>query len=192
MRHGAITGFARKTYVGQIDIPLSPEGIEQAKTWHRFFQSEPPDKIICSDLVRCRVTADIIAGTSQHIVRVEKAFREISLGLWEGVAMDEVRKNYPQQWERRGRNLKTFRPPKGESFSDLSDRVLPVFENVCKTDSHCIVIVAHAGVNRVILADIMAVDLNQVLDIPQDYAAGNLILLASGKKQIVYINKQAP
>ncbi len=189
LRHGAIQGFDRKTYIGQSDLPLSAEGIDQAIAWHRFFQDILPEKIVCSDLERSLHTAKIIAGPSSGGIQVQNAFREISLGRWEGIPMKEIRKNFPEQWALRGRNLKGFRPPGGESFSDLAKRVLPAFHQLCAYIQSDTVIVAHAGVNRVILAELMGADLNAVLQIPQDYAAGNLIEISQEERYAVYVNK---
>ena len=103
--------------------------------------------------------------------------------------MDDIQKNYPAQWARRGNDLKGFRPPGGESFADLARRVIPAFYQICENTVGDIIIVAHAGVNRVILADIMAIDLNNVLQIPQDYAAGNVIEITPTERKILHVNK---
>jgi probable phosphoglycerate mutase len=183
LRHGAIQGFDRKTYIGRLDVPLSAEGIHQAEKWHRFFRNRLPEKIFSSDLKRCLHTAKIIAGPFSDRICIEEAFREISLGQCEGVSMEDIRKCFPRQWELRGRSFKSFRPPEGESFSDFSKRVLPAFYHICENTAGDTIIVAHAGVNRVILADLMRIDLNDVLSIPQDYGAGNVIEIAPAEKK---------
>jgi alpha-ribazole phosphatase len=188
LRHGAVQGFDRKIYVGRLDLPLSPEGVAQGKAWHLFFQDDLPEAIFCSDLKRCVHTANIIAGPFADRICIKKEFREISLGLWEGVAMEDIRKNNPAQWARRGNNLKGFRPPGGESFTDLSKRVIPAFYQICENTVSDTIIVAHAGVNRVILADIMDIDLNDVLKIPQNYAAGYVIEITPMERKILLAN----
>jgi probable phosphoglycerate mutase len=189
LRHGVVQGFSRKTYIGRVDIPLNSQGIDQAKAWQRFFLGNLPPKIFCSDLKRCVAFAKIIAGTFSDRIYIEKALREITLGRWEGVAMEDIRLKEPEQWARRGGNLKGFRPPGGESFADLAKRVIPVFQQICENAVSDMIIVGHAGVNRVILADIMDIGLNDVLKIPQDYAAGYVIEITRGERKILYANK---
>lgn len=182
LRHGAIEGVARKTYIGQIDPPLSREGIAQAEAWRRYFREAipaPPERIVCSDLRRCAVFAKIIAGADPERICVEPAFREIALGAWEGITMSEIREKFPDAWAARGENLVDFRPPGGESFGDLAERVLPAFACLCETAPPLSVLVAHAGVNRVILADILGVGLNDVFQIPQNYGDGTMIEIVS-------------
>ncbi len=106
LRHGAIQKFDRKTYIGQLDLPLNQEGVQQAKAWRRFFQNNLPQNIFCSDLTRCVTTAKIIAGPFTDRICIKKEFREISLGLWEGVTMEDIRKKFPEQWMLRGKNMK--------------------------------------------------------------------------------------
>jgi alpha-ribazole phosphatase len=189
LRHGAVQGVERKTYIGQIDLPLSPEGIDQAKAWHDFFQNNLPDKIFCSDLKRSLLTAKIIAEPFLDRICTEKAFREISLGQWDGVLMEDIQKKYPRQWALRGNNLKEFRPPEGESFSDLSKRVVPVFYRICEDTPGDIIIVGHAGVNRVILAELMKVDLNHIFQIPQDHTAGHVIEMTRTQRKNLHVEK---
>jgi broad specificity phosphatase PhoE len=188
LRHGAVQGVDRKTYIGQIDLPLSPEGIDQAKAWHDFFQNSLPDNIFCSDLKRSLLTANIIADPFLDRICIEKSFREISLGRWDGVLMEDIRKKYPRQWERRGNNLKEFRPPEGESFSDLSERVVPTFYRICEDTPNDMIIVAHAGVNRVILAELMGIDLNRIFEIPQDYSTAHLIEITRTESKTVHVD----
>jgi alpha-ribazole phosphatase len=188
LRHGAIQGDDRKTYVGQIDLPLSPEGIDQAKAWHRFFQNNLPDNIFCSDLKRCVLTAKIIAEPFLDRICVKKEFREISLGRWDGVLMEDVRKNYPRQWALRGNDLKGFRPSGGESFSDLAKRVVPAFNQICENTPSDMIIVAHAGVNRVILAKLMGFDLNRIFEIPQDYSTAHLIEITRTERKALHVH----
>lgn len=138
--------------------------------WRLMFQLN-----FCSDLKRCVLTAKIIADLFTERICVKKKLREISLGQWEGIAVEDIQKKFPGQWEFRGKNLKGFRPPEGESFSDLSQRVLPTFYTLCEHTPGDILVVTHAGVIRVILADVLKIDLNDIFEIPQDYAALNFI-----------------
>jgi probable phosphoglycerate mutase len=103
--------------------------------------------------------------------------------------MADIQKIFPEEWENRGKNIGTFRPPKGESFSDLAKRVLPAFYKLCTESLSHMLIIAHAGVNRVILADIMHLDFNALLQIPQDYSAGNLIEMTHSEIKILHINQ---
>ena len=98
--------------------------------------------------------------------------------------MEDIQKNDPAQWERRGNDLRGFRPPEGESFADLAKRVIPAFYEICENTLSDTIIVAHAGVNRVILAGMMDICLKDILKIPQDYAAGYVIEITPTEKNL--------
>ena len=189
LRHGEIEPYERKMFIGQTDVRLSRVGIEQAKAWHEYFQNKLPEKIFCSDLKRCVITAKIIAGPFSERICIRKDLREISLGKWEGIAVEDIQNNFPDQWELRGKNLKGFRPPEGESFSDLSQRVLPTFYTLCEHSPGDILVVTHGGVIRVILADVLKIDLNVIFQIPQDYAALNIVKADKNGLNVVKTNQ---
>ena len=103
------------------------------------------------------------------------ALREINLGRWEGLTQEQVQINYPDLWKHRGQDPANCRPPDGESFKDLSARVVPAFETIARQAQGNILVVAHAGVIRVILCHLLDIPLVHVFRIGQDYGALNLI-----------------
>ncbi len=190
MRHGKIDGFGKKSYIGgRTDIPLNADGRAQALAWNRYFDGRLPERVFSSDLQRSAETARIIAGTNSSKIRYARAFREIDLGRWEGRSMEEIRGLFPEQWKTRGADLEGFRPPDGESFGDLARRVIPVFQRLADESDDDFMLVAHAGVNRVILARELGVGLNEIFKIPQDYAALNIIEISSERRKAVVLNE---
>lgn len=171
MRHGALPLNPERRFVGQQDIPLSELGREQARSWRRRLLDTPLAAIVCSDLARCVETARLVRGDRDILLLREPAFREISLGAWQGLTPQEVEDRFPGAYAERGRDLACFRPEGGESFADLAERVLPAFaEWIREYAGRSLLIVGHAGVNRVIIAHGMALPLHNALSIPQPYA----------------------
>lgn len=164
-----------KRYTGWSDPPLSAAGARQATGWQPVIAALDLTAIFCSDLQRSRQTAErIIAPGTLHIT-IEPALREINLGQWEGETFEAVRRQDPEGFARRGRDPVHYRPPGGESFDDLQQRVMPAFDKIiagCRGD---ILIVGHAGVNRVILCRLLGMPLANLFRIGQDYAALNII-----------------
>jgi probable phosphoglycerate mutase len=89
--------------------------------------------------------------------------------------MSEIRRQDPKAWMERGRNLDVYRPPGGESFSDLRDRVVPAFFHLLDRVRDPVLIVAHAGVNRVLLCHLLGMPLAHLFRLRQDTGALNLI-----------------
>ena len=180
LRHGEIeTGDVRK-YVGQRDLALTKTGLEQARIWQRELAAIQFSRIFTSDLPRCKDTANIMAAERSTIVQEVPELREINLGQWQGVAVDEIRRLYPDQFEQRGRDIANFRPPGGESFSDLSDRVVPVFEQITEGLDGSVLIVCHSGVIRVILCRVLELPLSNLLQLELDYGSLSIVGRAGG------------
>jgi alpha-ribazole phosphatase len=173
LRHGEIESENR--VVGQWDLPLTENGTRQAYWWNKMFQEVDLARICCSDLHRCFQTAKIVAGHRKDAIEPMPAFREIRLGDWEGLAVAEVAHRFPEEWRNRETRLATYRPPRGENFQDLKERVIPVFEQIVDEVRGDILIVSHAGVNRVILCHLLGMPVGNVLRLGQDYGCLNLI-----------------
>ena len=173
LRHGALPPNPQRRFVGQRDLPLSPRGRRQIAFWAEELARTPLTRIFCSSLQRCRESARIIGRHHPQTPVVPlDAFREIRLGQWEGLTPAEVEARFPGAYAERGRRLADYRPQDGESFRMLARRVLPALHAILpQRDDENILLVAHGGVIRVILARALALPLECLLDIPQPYAA---------------------
>ncbi len=176
LRHGEIETFDdAKRFIGQTDLPLSRSGREQILIWKRQFAEISFDRIICTPLKRTQESAAILAKGTARTPQVVPDLTEIHLGQWEGQKMETIRQQSPQAWQKRGEQMDTFRPPGGESFSDLLARCWPVFKDIAQPKESHTLIVGHAGVNRVLLCRLMGLTLKTLFSIEQNYACLNII-----------------
>ena len=171
VRHGHIDTGGEKRYIGQSDIPLDEKGEEQAKALQDFFSSLDIQTVFTSPLQRCIQTAKIICEPKKLPLSIKKDFCEIDMGEWEGLAQSLIQQNTPEAFLQRGRDIKNFTPPHGESFAQLSKRVLKAFHEIAITNQNSIVIVAHAGVNRMILRYILDKKFEDIFTIEQPYGS---------------------
>ncbi|NLX18642.1 MAG: hypothetical protein GXY53_05085, partial [Desulfobulbus sp.] len=82
-----------------------------------------------------------------------------------------------------------YRPWQGESFGDVADRVLPALKSlVVSPDPGPLLVVAHAGVNRVILSRLQQHPLQQLFEIPQDYGAVNILRAGEEGTEVLAVN----
>ena len=176
-RHGAAETGDKRRYIGQLDVPLCPEGVRQAEALREEMRGVSfAGGIFCSDLERSAATAKIVAEPHGIAVSVRIDLREIALGEWEGRTFEEVRSLHPEDFEARGRDFAHFRPPGGESFLDCMRRVIPaLFEMIYATNGAKLLVVAHAGVNRMILCRVLNRDIEKMFEIPQDYCRFNVL-----------------
>jgi phenylacetate-CoA ligase len=175
-RHGAIhQPGGLKRYIGQTDLPLGEEGVRQAETLARKLRSTPLAAIFSSDLRRSLDTAAIVGKPHGLDPAAIPDFREIAMGRWEGLSFHEVRSRYPGEYDRRGRDMANFRPPGAESFMDCARRVMPAFFEAIYSTRGDILLVGHAGVNRILLCFVLGKPLGELFDIEQNYCCLNRI-----------------
>jgi probable phosphoglycerate mutase len=189
VRHGAIQSpVDPKRFIGQLDLPLNGEGFLQAERLAEALQDMPLSAVFCSDLKRSVETAQIIAKP-HHISYVPRRdLREISLGRWEGLTFDEVRRQHPEQFRARGLDIVHFHPPEGESFLDCTFRVIPTFYEILASTRGNVLIVGHAGVNRIILSQALGRSLEDLFGIDQEYGCLNVVALRHSALEVKLLN----
>ncbi|MGO9483329.1 MAG: alpha-ribazole phosphatase [Rhodomicrobium sp.] len=177
IRHGEIPGDAAHRFIGHTDLPMSANGEAQIRELAtRLNGRMTPDAIYCSDLVRSRRTAELLADGRAIPLDIKPELREINLGAWEGLSRRDVAEDQPDEYERRGRDIENFRPPGGESFADLAMRVLKFWESLAAENAETtIAIAAHAGVNRVILCHVLGMPLRNLFRLAQPPGCLNVI-----------------
>ncbi len=146
-RHGE-TIFNRDGFImGRSDSPLTPEGLSAAKQVARLIEEQKIRTVFCSPLGRARMSTDIYTEGMGLPILVREAMAELSCGEWEGKPRSEVGDGVQLI-----RKTWLDRPPGGESYSDGETRVAPFIQEITSEDiQYPILVVGHAGVNRVFL-----------------------------------------
>lgn len=165
-----------RRFVGQTDFPLTEEGRAQARLWQDALADVPFTTVVASDLSRCLETAAIVLAGRDILVRPEPRLREIKLGVWEGLTIQEVRQRFPGAYEQRGCNLAGFPPQGGESFADVQERAVSAVRELADVSGN-VLVVAHAGVNRAVLCHALGLDLTHLFRLGQDYCRLNILTL---------------
>ena len=185
MRHGQIQGYETKRFIGQTDVLLDKQGKNQAKTWHNALANIEFNAIYSSSLQRCSHTAQLVCPKQK--INFDPRLNEINMGKWDGKTFDEIKKKRAEEFKKRGNDIYEFRPPDGESFKDLSDRLLSFLN---KLQTKCFkqnnrrsqkrqysntLLVSHAGVIRVLICHILGMKPQDLFNIKLDY--GHLFVL---------------
>ena len=129
IRHGLIELNREKRVGGQIDVPLLPEGREQAEVAHQAFEGTPFDAVISSPLKRAVETAAIVTGVPSSEIQVEPLCTERSFGQMDGLTRPDVERHFPQiVYLQIGQIGYSLNPPGGESFDELRRRAQRFWE----------------------------------------------------------------
>jgi len=189
VRHGAVRSpVDPKRFIGQLDLPLNAEGFMQAERLAEGLRDMPLSAVFCSDLKRSVETAQIIAKPHHISCVPRRDLREISLGRWEGLTFDEVRREHPEEFHARGLDIVRFRPTEGESFLDCTFRVIPAFYEILTSTRGNVLIVGHAGVNRIVLSQALGRSLEDLFGIDQEYGCLNVVFHRHSALEVKLLN----
>jgi probable phosphoglycerate mutase len=94
-RHGATEWTVSKQHTGSTDLPLIPDGEEDARAMGRRLAGIEFATVMTSPLRRARETARL-AGFPEP--RVNELLREVDYGEYEGVTTKDIQEQRPQ-WE---------------------------------------------------------------------------------------------
>ncbi len=176
VRHGQVEGYQEKRYNGQINVLLTGLGKEQSDRVCACLADIDLDAVYSSDLDRSLYCARLIADRHDLVVAAEEALREINFGDWEGRTWTELQEAYPHDWQKRLQDLTNYQVPGGESLQDAADRIRPVIRRILeKHPGGDVAVVAHGGMNRIVLLDAIGAALEQAFSIEQDYGCLNII-----------------
>jgi alpha-ribazole phosphatase len=177
VRHGQVVGHERLPANGHTDVDITEIGMLQMEHLAGRLRLIDINVIYSSDLQRTKKGAGIIGRHHDAPHRIIPEFRELCFGDWEGLDLEDIMQEYPGEMEKRGQDIADHRPPgNGESIRDLSQRVIPRLMAMLKEEAgKDILLVAHGGVNRVILCSALGIDLANIFNIQQDYGCLNII-----------------
>jgi broad specificity phosphatase PhoE len=149
VRHGETDWNRERRYQGHADTPLNEAGRAQARELAEILRPEGVSAVYSSPLRRASETARIIADRLGLEARELEPLREIDVGDWQGLTVDEVRTRFPERadvaWHSGW--------PNGETHDELAARVVPALLELGRRHAGDRVLgVTHAGPIRAALS----------------------------------------
>lgn len=183
VRHAETEWNELKRYQGHMDIQLSRRGHEQARMVAARLALEDISAVYSSDLTRARSTAEEIAATHALKVETRRALREVDVGAWEGLSIEEIRERFPEDFERWKKDSANVRFPQGESYLDVKVRAMPVIDEIVRRHrarEEGAVVVSHSGPLKVIICTLLGLDLNERYRFSLANASVSLVTFVDG------------
>ncbi|MFO0877541.1 MAG: histidine phosphatase family protein [Gemmataceae bacterium] len=138
------------------DVGLSGWGYQQAQITALHLATYRPQVLISSAMTRARETAQPIATQCGLPVQVEPSLHERRVGLLSGTPTGGKDGPWPETLRRWMAGETNYATPGAESYDDIRERVVPIWERVTTTHTgRTIVIVAHGIVCRVLLLSLL-------------------------------------
>ncbi len=144
IRHGQTNWNIEGRWQGQADPPLNERGREQARLAAEQLAHFEFAALYSSDLRRAFETAHIIGAAIGLPILTDARWREIRLGMWQGLLSTDIQARYPDEFRRWHASPLAVRPPGGEDIATLAARVIPAIgEIAARHPGQRVAIVAH-------------------------------------------------
>lgn len=192
IRHGQVDGYDTGRINGQTDVALTALGRSQAEAAARRVVSVSLDGVYSSDLARADFGAARVAETRNMGRATFAALREMHFGCWEGLT-------HPQVQDMEGAPIdelfgRMLREPTrgGESIADVHARVMPCLGLLLERHAgRSLCVVAHSGVNRVILSSALCGGPDLFWKLDQGYGCLNVIDYGGPQGAVVRLMNEA-
>ena len=151
VRHGETAWNAEGRVQGQLDIPLSAAGLQQAKAVASALTGEAFDAIYSSDLVRALQTAQPSADMLRKQVAFDQRLRERHYGVFQSITYAEAKERFPEDYARFKAKDLDFDFEIGESLRGFDERVLVFFRELLESrKGQNLLIFTHGGVLEIV------------------------------------------
>jgi broad specificity phosphatase PhoE len=138
------------------DVGLSELGLKQAEAVAPLLAAHAPAAVVSSAMRRARDTAAPIAAACGLSVLVEPRLHERRVGSLSGTPFTDPNGTWPDTLRRWVAGETSYAPPGAESFDDIRERVLPVWDRLTRAhDGRCLVVVAHGVVCKVLFLSLL-------------------------------------
>ena len=155
LRHGE-SADPHVFHGAESDVGLSERGRRQAEVVAPVLAAQAPAAVVSSAMRRARDTAAPIAAACGLPVLLEPLLHERRVGALGGTPFGAAEGVWPDTLRRWVAGETSFAPPHSESFDDVRDRVLPVWERLTRTYAgRCLVVVAHGVVCKVLFLSVL-------------------------------------
>ncbi|WP_376096376.1 histidine phosphatase family protein [Roseomonas sp. CCTCC AB2023176] len=197
IRHALVEPSARLTAYGAMDVPLCALALAEEVAAHAWLADRLPQpaRWYCTPLMRTKATAAAIfaAGYPEAELTPLDGFVEQRLGEWEGLAHDAFIRMLTLPAHPFWMHGADEKPPGGESFRDVMDRVAPAMQRIVdeNPDGDAIV-VAHGGSIRAAIACAMELSPFQAFQFSVKNLSHTRLEAEGGHWRVITINEEPP
>jgi alpha-ribazole phosphatase/probable phosphoglycerate mutase len=183
IRHGEPEGGV--LFRGWRDDPLSDRGWRQMR--EATAGHAPWDHVISSPLLRCAQFAAELSHKAGIPMALDERLKEIGFGDWEGRSPEVLYRESPQLLGAFWNNPVDCPPPGGEPMTRFQSRVASAWRDIQSLhQGQHLLIVAHGGVNRMIIGQVLEISLRHLFRIELPYAGISRIRIEQGCPRLVF------
>ncbi len=161
IRHGESTWNAERRFQGGRDVPLSAFGRAQAAALAERLRPLAFAALYTSPLGRARDTAEVCAAALGLVPAVVDDLREMGLGAWEGLTLEDARQTVGEAYRRWAAAPLDHPAPGAERLDLFAARVGRAARALAaRHPTGRVLVVSHGGAIASLLCDALGVSLN--------------------------------
>lgn len=169
---------------GHSDVDVGPSFLDELEIIKTKLADIDFDRLYCSPLQRCYKLAESL-GVGE--VMTDDRLKELHFGDWEMKRWDDIPRVEFDEW---ANDYASLSPPNGETFAELHKRARHFVEEL--KPSHVdmnVLIVAHGGFIRALLAEVLNIPLKGLFRFEIDYGSVTQLNFENEIPRIGYINR---
>lgn len=191
VRHGQSAWNLENRFTGDVDVDLTPQGEEEARSAGRKLTGIPFSHCFTSILKRAEETLSLImqeAGQPNLPISRDKALNERSYGQLQGLNKAAIAQQYGDEQVAIWRRSYSIKPPGGESLQDTAARVIPYYNTMIEPllkKGENILIVAHGNSLRALMMHLENLSEDEIADVniptgvPKEYKMDDQLQIVS-------------
>ncbi|MBI4829861.1 MAG: histidine phosphatase family protein [Nitrospinae bacterium] len=161
VRHGVTTANSEGRFIGAMDLPLSEEGVAQAKALAGPFSAARISRVRTSPLLRAAQTARIAFDSSGAVMETVDELREANFGAWESLTFAEIKERYGREAGKWLAGDLDFAFPGGDHMGEFALRAGRVAESLRDSPEEVALAVTHGGLISLTLCHLLGLPLSR-------------------------------
>ncbi len=149
LRHGQSAGNSARLIQGRQDLPLSKTGLHQAEAIAGWLSDKHIEVLLSSPLKRAVQTAQVVRRVlGLKDVHLHEGLNELDTGIFTGLTVDQVQKQFPEAW-RNFQRLSWEGVPEAERIEELVNRAEGLWKELgrlCMEGKKNLICVTHSGI----------------------------------------------
>lgn len=187
IRHGKpLTPGGETVCLGRTDLPLCDLGRKQAFWAAEYLSGAGITQVFSSPLRRAYDTAAALGLP----VTTLSGLSEMDAGDWDGLTFSQIRKRFPELYERRGRDL-SVPIPGAEADETGAARFYGAVMSAISMSEGDIAIVAHAGVIQLLLCRLEGRGYETAKSVPIPYGSVTKLGFEGGRLSVLQAGVEA-
>jgi probable phosphoglycerate mutase len=157
-RHGQTDANAGQVFQGQTGGPLNEVGRTQAEKLAKRLRTSGASIVYASDLLRAVETATFVADALGVPLREDRTLREVDVGAWSGVSLDDVKRRFPEEYAAWHAGI-DIRRGGGETYGELAHRLRRAVVSIAAAHpGQTVVVVSHGAALRALGCSVLGIE----------------------------------